>query len=208
MKKRCAGWSAAITIAMSSTGLAQQPESKPTLYVCLTFSEQLAIDAPLRTDILSEVNRVWQPLDVVVSLRDESESRCHRPILLKAGHEAGVEDKASDTAIAWVPFTAGRARQIVFVRVDRARMLIEAFSPPGPGIRPPALTDQLLVKLLGRSLAHELGHVLLNSMEHARSGLMRARYRPYDVLRDLPTAYTLDPAQRQRLLAGLVSANK
>ena len=193
---------------MSVTGLAQQPESKPAFSVCLTLSEQLAIDAPLRTEILAELNRVWQPLDVVVSLRDESESRCDRPILVKAGHEAGVEDKSSEAAIAWVPFTAGRARQIVFVRADRARMLIEAFSPGGPGIRPPGLTNQLLAKLLGRSLAHELGHVLLNSRDHERSGLMRARYHPYDVLRDLPNAYTLNPAQRERLFAVTVSANK
>jgi hypothetical protein len=49
-------------------------------------------------------------------------------------------------------------------------MLIDAFSP---GIRPRGLTDLLLAKLLGRTLAHELGHVLLNSLAHERSGLMR-----------------------------------
>jgi hypothetical protein len=205
MTKRYAGWSAAIIITMSVTGLAQESESKPALAVCLTVSEQLAIDAPLKAAILAEVNRVWQPLDVFVSVRDETERTCHRPILVKAGHEARPEDTGSETAIAWVPFTAGRARQIVFVRVDRARMLIDAFSPASSGIRPPGLTDQLLVKLLGRSLAHELGHVLLNSLAHERSGLMRARYGADDVLRDIPSDYALNPAQRERLFAPSLS---
>jgi hypothetical protein len=199
MTKRSAGWSAAIIITTSVTGLAQEPELKPAISVCLTFSEQLAIDAPLKAAVVSEVNRVWQPLGALVSMQDESESTSVHPILVKAAHEAGREDRhRGDTAIAWVPFTAGRARNVVFVRVDRVRKLVDTFSP---GMRPRALTASLMTKLLGRSLAHELGHVLLNSLAHERSGLMRARYAADDVLRDLPSAYTLNADQRQRLLA-------
>jgi hypothetical protein len=55
--------------------------------------------------------------------------------------------------------------------------------------------------LIGRSLAHELGHILLNSLGHERSGLMRARYLAHDVKRDLPSAYTLDARQLSRLSA-------
>ena len=39
----------------------------------------------------------------------------------------------------------------------------------------------MLGKLLGRIVAHELGHVLLNSPSHADSGLMRALYQAGDV---------------------------
>jgi hypothetical protein len=90
---------------------------------------------------------------------------------VKSDLEARPEDEGGEAAIARVSFVAGRARQVIFVRVDRARMLIDAFSP---GIRPPGLTDLLVAKLLGRTLAHELGHVLLNSLAHERSGLSRA----------------------------------
>jgi len=57
----------------------------------------------------------------------------------------------------------------------------------------------LIAKLVGRSLAHELGHVLLNSTDHASSGLMRASYRAADVLREPPSAYTFDDEQREQL---------
>jgi hypothetical protein len=119
---------------------------------------------------------------------------------VKSALEAGPEDAAGQTAIAWVPFVEKRARRIMFVRLSHARALIEAFHPTNM-LRPSAQTDALLAKLVGRSLAHELGHVLLNSLEHDRSGLMRARYGADDVLRDLPSAYTLDARQLSRLSA-------
>ena len=82
------------------------------------------------------------------------------------------EDASSETALGWVPFVEGRARQLVYLRVSRARTMIYAVSP---GKRPGGMTDLLVAKLLGRSLAHELGHVLLNSRDHDTTGLMRAR---------------------------------
>ena len=199
--KRSAGWTAAITLAMGMTGLAQQPEAQPALTVCLTISDGLMMDVSLKAAVLSEVNRVWQPLGVAVTERIESNGTCDRPILVKSDREARPEDGGGETSIAWVSFVAGRARQLVFVRMSRARMLIDAFSPARSGIRPPGLTEQLLAKLLGRSLAHELGHILLNSLGHERSGLMRARYDAHDMLRDIPSDYTLNPAQRERLFA-------
>ena len=57
----------------------------------------------------------------------------------------------------------------------------------------------LLAKLLGRSLAHELGHILLNSLRHETSGLMRAQYRAGYVLRMPASSYTLSPPERARL---------
>jgi hypothetical protein len=86
----------------------------------------------------------------------------------------------------------------VFLRVDRARTLIEAL---GGVPRPDALTELLIAKLLGRSLAHELGHVLLNSRRHEPSGLMRPRYRDRDVLSLPASAYTLTAVERARLFA-------
>ncbi len=116
--------------------------------------------------ILAETTRIWQPLGVAVGVPEDFENACDRRILVKSDREAGPEDMSRGTAIAWVPFTAGRARRVVFVRMGHAVALVNAFKP---GIRPPALTEMLLTKLVGRSLAHELGHVLLNSLGHDRS---------------------------------------
>jgi hypothetical protein len=189
---------------MQLTVLAQQPagDAAPSLTVCLTFSGALEM-RPLTAAIVLEANRIWQPLGVTVGHSDElgTGTACQKWILVKASFEASPEFATTgDTAIAWVPFVAGRARQVVFVKKDYALGLIEAFSP-SLGIRPAAVTDKLLATLIGRSLAHELGHILLNSLGHERSGLMRARYLAHDVMRDLPSAYTLDARQLSRLSA-------
>ncbi len=198
MTKRTLGWTAAIVLVMATTARAQESTSGPALTVCLTFSEgfELAAAASLKSGILAEATRIWQPLGVAVGVPEDFENACDRRILVKSDREAGPEDASRETAIAWVPFTAGRARRVVFVRMSRAVALVDAFKP---GIRPPALTEMLLTKLVGRSLAHELGHVLLNSLGHDRSGLMRARYGAHDVLRDLPSAYALNAQQLDRV---------
>ena len=43
--------------------------------------------------------------------------------------------------------------------------------------RPRALQHDLMGRMLGRAVAHELGHYLFRSREHADAGLMRAMLR-------------------------------
>ncbi len=137
-------------------------------------------------------------MGVAVRLGPRSDNLCDRLIAVRSDLEAVPEDASSETALGWVPFVEGRARQLVYLRVSRARTMIYAL---GPSKRPGAMTDLLVAKLLGRSLAHELGHVLLNSRDHDTTGLMRSLYRAQDVLRDPPEAYMLDAPQRARLFA-------
>ena len=59
--------------------------------------------------------------------------------------------------------------------------------------------------LLGRAIAHEIGHLLLGSAEHPRSGLMRALWS-HDELRGLKPAHwgfsTREAAQMRQTLRG------
>jgi hypothetical protein len=70
-----------------------------------------------------------------------------------------------------------------------------------PGTRPEALTRLLVARFLGRILAHELGHILLNSAQHQPTGLMRAHYRARDVLSAPISTYTLGVGERALFFA-------
>jgi hypothetical protein len=48
-------------------------------------------------------------------------------------------------------------------------------------------------RMVGRVIAHELGHLLLNSPRHARFGLMRPVFGTRDVETDDPRAFALLP---------------
>ena len=201
MRGRWAGATCACAIALATSGAAagQRAAEPSELAVCLVFSPTLS--ASVRAAVLTaESAAVWSPLGVRLRRVEGSDDGCDRLISVKAAQEARPEDASSETALGWVPFVEGRARQLVFLRVGRARTLIDALSP---GTRPEALTDLLTARLLGRSLGHELGHILLNSRRHTRSGLMRARYRDRDVLSVPTSAYTLDAVERARLAVRL-----
>ena len=187
---------AGLVISGASAWAAQV--TAPALDVCLVLAPALAIAPQIEAAILVEMNGIWRPYGVAVRRTNEDSESCDRVITVRSDLEARPEDAASATALAWVPFVERRARRVVFLRLSRARVLVDSLSP---GTRPEAFTDRLVAKLVGRSLAHELGHVLLNSQDHTRSGLMRARYRAIDVLRDAPSAYTLNHEQRERMYA-------
>ena len=64
--------------------------------------------------------------------------------------------------------------------------------------RPLAMQEHLLGRVLGRAVAHEIGHFVFASTGHARSGLMRAAHRvnqligrmdqPFAIVEPLPAA--------------------
>ena len=49
--------------------------------------------------------------------------------------------------------------------------------------------------LLGRAVAHEIGHLILGSTDHARSGLMRATWKSDEVRRDMPLDWIFSERQ-------------
>jgi hypothetical protein len=146
--------------------------------------------------MLTEAQNVWQPHGVAI--RPGQADNCDRLVVVKSDAETRPEDVAHDSALGWVPFVAGKARRVVFLRVSRAQSLIGDMSP---GTRPEPMTRLLVARFLGRILAHELGHVLLNSAQHQPKGLMRAQYRAQDVLSAPIFSYTLDAGERARFLA-------
>jgi hypothetical protein len=57
--------------------------------------------------------------------------------------------------------------------------------------------------LLGRTIAHELAHLLIGTTEHATHGLMRARWDTRQLERDLPRDWLLSPDEGKRMRRGL-----
>jgi hypothetical protein len=53
--------------------------------------------------------------------------------------------------------------------------------------------------LLGRAIAHEVGHLLLGTNQHAASGLMRAQWTQWEILRNRPEDWTFSWRDRDQL---------
>jgi hypothetical protein len=67
-------------------------------------------------------------------------------------------------------------------------------------IRMAALRTRLdPARLLGRAMAHEIGHLLLGTTGHSRAGLMRARWSDLDLRRDAAADWLMSPEDVARL---------
>jgi len=95
--------------------------------------------------------------------------------------------------LAWIPFAGGYPTNRIFVSTAAAERLLHTDSRFGPvfSALPPAGQERTLARVLGRALAHEIGHYLLASPEHTRTGLMRATQSIESLARDDLTAFTL-----------------
>lgn len=67
---------------------------------------------------------------------------------------------------------------------------------------PPALRDQVFGRVLGRVLAHEIGHYLLRSPQHAADGLMRSWQLADGLVAPSRHRFTLTAPERARLAEG------
>ena len=59
--------------------------------------------------------------------------------------------------------------------------------------------------LLGRTIAHELAHLLIGTTEHSAHGLMRARWEMREIERDLDRDWLLSRDEGKRMRRGLVA---
>jgi hypothetical protein len=71
--------------------------------------------------------------------------------------------------------------------------------PPGP-------RDRVLARVLGRALAHEIGHFLLRSKSHSTAGLMKAEQVGPDLMAPDHRGFVLSVDEVRRLRSNLPAA--
>jgi len=106
-------------------------------------------------------------------------------------------DKKGSTALGITLF-AGRSQRVL-ISVPRARRLATA---AGSDVLEPDGTmgrDGVLGRLLGRVLAHEIGHALLLTKEHPAHGLMSGNIMPREVTLFPDDHLALSVPERERL---------
>ena len=137
----------------------------------------------------------WDDIDVWIAAvrrpRPSGQSG-HRHILGEVSFRQGAPGRLIrihiDAVLAWLQ----QDQSAVARRV--ARIL-------GPSL---AIT-QALSRALGQVAAHEFGHYVLGSAEHAATGLMQARYRQPSRFLSMPAPLALDVVSRTRLARRLAA---
>jgi hypothetical protein len=150
----------------------------PPSHLCIVLDLDARLPAAIQRIAVEEAARVWAPYRVDVRQRTVPavESRESEGAVLNVRLAAVAQrSRASAGAFGSIQFVSGRPEPLVFLHYDAiGRAMAESVAF---GLRneqwPPALRDRVLGRIVGRVLAHEIGHFVLGSPRHASRGLMR-----------------------------------
>jgi hypothetical protein len=168
--------------------------------VCIEPSVKDHISGPAFTTLRSETARIWLRHGVELTWASPAPVRCDTivPVIFDDDKVRELSGPKRD-ALALTEF-AGRSRR-VYVSVPRAFAMAGHIRGRNSTHETIGERDYRHGTLIGRALAHELGHVLLNTVEHSPSGLMRPVFAANDALSVDESVTALTPVQTQRLAA-------
>jgi hypothetical protein len=178
--------------------------ASPSPLVCVLLLVRGGETLPTTAGVKAEIERIWRLNGVAITFPEGKETcpeSTARQILVYIGDRPeafAAPPKAPGSSLGVTLVDHGIPIAVVYAFIDRAERRIEE----GPRVGP---TQLRLCLLLGRVIAHEIGHVLLRSRTHAAWGLMRAGFDGADCGFRVPAAYALTPEQRavvHRHLAG------
>ena len=150
------------------------------LRVALTTS--MTLPDGVRAVVMREVRDIWKSEGVEITWEVFAPSARGLRVLVVSGSGASAEREGHHWPVAEL-LRDGHGEPLAVASVAAARRVLEAAGVDG---EPAAMGKNRLGIVLGRAVAHEIGHYLLNTRGHARHGLMRARIdaRDFADLRD------------------------
>jgi hypothetical protein len=177
----------------------------------------LALDAVLPAAVargaVAEAAALWAPYRVAVVTLQPTSTACGPARLGEAVLTVRVAEPGLDTARAWSsPFAAirfladGEPEPTILLHYDAViKRGLGTLSVGGTREPqwPKAVRDRILGRMIGRVLAHEIGHWVLRSRDHSTSGLMRAQQTTDALAEPGRARFALAPADVARLRAAL-----
>lgn len=166
-----------------------------------------------------EVEHVWAPYGLTVCWID-GEKGCEgievRLRVLVAETLPPVNEAAGfqPPVVGRIVFDRDAPGTDIAVSLAGGRYLVARATLGGRplGDWPRAIAERFLPTVLGRVLAHEIGHFVLGSRAHSRTGLMTARFRPDSVTFGATSEFHLAPeaaaALRLECVAGGLDARR
>jgi hypothetical protein len=175
-----------------------QPALPPTR-ICVAVTTDVQSGIYHTETFEEEVTRIWMPYGVEI---DGLSGPC-RAARVGPAIQVRLRERLSPArprtmpanALGSINFIGGRPAPTIDLWIDEAaRMLGGTASYLTATSADPRFRVQL-ARLLGRSLAHELGHYLLGTQQHSAEGLMRAHYIQGDAIKSDPSMFSLDASQ-------------
>ena len=166
---------------------------------CIRVTTKDYLPGPAFTTIQNEATRIWRRHGIALTWTQPSAAPCDtiEEIVFNDDELVRLAGGKKDTALARTVFH-GRSRAI-YVSVPRAFAMLAQLKDKFFQISSEGERNFRGGILLGRIVAHELGHALLTTMAHSKTGLMRPVFGFKDVLSDDDHLNELTAVESSRL---------
>lgn len=193
---------AALGLALHATLAAPALDpARPRLLVSVRVEDRALADAGLVAEVAATARDIWRPYVDVLFGRSGDIRRTIEVDELELVVTHRTLGTGFESGLGWIDFVDGRPSRTITVSTTAAVRLMEASSWRGrPLPMLPAVTRrQFVIRALGRAVAHEMGHYLLQSKVHVRRGLMRERLTAEDIMAVDRVNDRLDADQTRKL---------
>lgn len=203
----------------SLTILMMAPQTGATGDTVLRVRIVRGLPATVLEQVRVEVDEIWRRHRITIEwVATELRATTDRPDLIvgfadRPPTARTPERRRGKGPIAWIMFHDGRPTSFIQISQRAALAVLDSRSSWDglPTTRSmPEMRDRALGRIIGRALAHEIGHYLLGSNGHASSGLMRASLPDEELVAIGRIRMTLDTRDakvlRTRLQSTMASA--
>jgi hypothetical protein len=200
-------------VAVAALALSLQPSADPNAPrnedvppMTVNVYAARGVSPHLVTETLNEARAVWNDVGITLAWRVVVDSE---PQYTAAPHvviadETAQSPHSNQTPIGWVRFKhPDDPDQEIHISRRNGMKLLRSYAGLGRPVdrMPPAEVEATLGRVLGRALAHELGHFLLRSGTHTRGGLMRGNHTIREFVALGRRGFEVDSAQRAAVAA-------
>ena len=193
-----------VAIALGSLLLySPRAETRSLQVVTMSVSAGPGFSRGVVTGTLEEAAEIWRQAEIDLQWRGVDPECAAVRVTFE---DAGRTTRDGVAILGWILFESDVPIPEIHLSSESAVALIRAEAGAIVSSRMTISERQtLLSRALGRALAHELGHYLLGSKQHTRTGLMQAHLRTPQLLGNRQDGFDLDPAQRALVAARLTN---
>jgi hypothetical protein len=193
---------AAVLASAAASPAANPLPSSPVAPLIISVTAAVDIAPSLVTTLIKESDAVWRAAGFrFVWQRDPHVATAAVKVFIGGGISPAVDRL---TRLAWIGLdSAGMPEPKIYVSYSNGVAFLDSSRATlGRVDAMPVLQRQTyLARLLGRALAHEVGHFLLGTRIHAEKGLMRASHSAAEFFAPERSAFTVNADERQRMAA-------
>ena len=200
---------AAATMATLGTAAAAPRLPWTPTSITLTVHASPEVPAPIVSGALEEAAVIWRRVGLTLhwTIDDRAgaprssgtaDEVCALRVTIDAAPPAAA---GTMMALGWIAFNADEPGEEIHLSFNNAMALLRDVRGADVALRLTLMERNILLsRAVGRALAHELGHYLLGSREHTRTGLMQTARSASDFFEPGQNRFEIAPAQ-QRLIA-------